>query len=324
MRRRSALVAPLACSLALLAACGDSGSPVVESPPPAPPAATGEPAAPAEPAPPAEPSPAETGGTETTTEPPAGEPAPSDDPAGAPDPSGDRLVVALNLPSPGFQVGAVDGEEVTFAKGFEVELARALATELGRRTRLVQVERFRDLIAAGEKPWDLAIAQVTITEARESRVDFSEPYLLADQGVLVRKGLGPVPASIADLRVLRLCTQDGTTASDLIRRRIQPVVPPQRFSRLAVLFSELQAGACDAAILDAPILGGERAQLPFRYGPLVGLIATGEQYGVVLPQGSALRDDLDGALASLAADGTLERLSQTWLSADLGDLPVLE
>jgi ABC-type amino acid transport substrate-binding protein len=234
------------------------------------------------------------------------------------------LVVALNLPSPGFQVGAVDGEDIVFAKGFEVDLARALAKKLGAGLQLIQVERFGDLLAAGEKPWDLALAEVTITDARNRRVDFSDPYLLADQGVLLRKDLEPAPASIADLRTLQLCTQERTTASGVIQQRIKPDVPARRFTRLAVLFRELQAGACDAAVLDAPIVGAERAQLPFRYGPLAGLIATGEEYGIVLPQGSPLREQLDGALAELVEDGTLERLSKTWLSADLSELPVLE
>ena len=96
------------------------------------------------------------------------------------------------------------------------------------------------------------------------------------------------------------------------------------FSTQAQLFEEVQGGACDAAILDAPILGAERAQLPFRYGPLAGLINTGENYGIVLPKGSELEGAVDEALAGFIADGTLERLSAKWLSTDLSTLPVLQ
>jgi polar amino acid transport system substrate-binding protein len=302
------LVVVAGCALALaLAACDDSGSSSSEPQPPA--------AAPAEPAQPAESEPADTGAAEPAP-PPAEEPPPQEAP--------ETLVVALNLPSPGFQVGAVDGEDVVFAKGFEVDLVRALAKKLGTQARFVQVEPFGDLLAAGRKPWDLAVAEVTITDKRDRRVDFSDPYLLADQGVLLRKGLEQVPTSIADLQGLLLCTQDGTTASSVIRNRIEPDEPAQRFSRLEVLFRELQAGACDAAVLDAPILGAERAQLPFRYGPLAGLIATGEQYGIVFPRRSPLREAINGALAELVDDGTLARLSKTWLSTDLSELPLLE
>ena len=298
------------CALGLaLAACDDSDSSSSEPQPPA-----AAPAEPPEPQP-AESVPADTGAAEPV--PPPAEPPPAQE---APD----TLVVALNLPSPGFQVGAVDGEDVVLAKGFEVDLVRALAKKLGRQARFVQVEPFGDLLAAGRKPWDLAVAEVTITDKRDRRVDFSDPYLLADQGVLLRKGLEQVPTSIADLQGLLLCTQDRTTASSVIRNRIEPDEPAQRFSRLDVLFRELQAGACDAAVLDAPILGAERAQLPFRYGPLAGLIATGEQYGIVFPQRSPLREAINGALAELVDDGTLVRLSKTWLSADLSELPLLE
>ena len=93
------------------------------------------------------------------------------------------LVVGLNLPSPGFQVGAVRGEEVVFAKGFEIDLARALARELGfEHVRFVHVERFGRLFSPGDKQWDIALAQATITDERAANVDFSVPYLEADQG----------------------------------------------------------------------------------------------------------------------------------------------
>ena len=45
-----------------------------------------------------------------------------------------RGTVALSLPSPGLQVGSVQGTKVVFAKGLEPELARALAAKLGVKT----------------------------------------------------------------------------------------------------------------------------------------------------------------------------------------------
>ena len=128
---------------------------------------------------------------------------------------------------------------------------------------------------------------------------------------------------MADLRRLQLCTQRRTTAEALLASEIQPALPPMLFDRQAVLFQRLLGRSCDAAVLDAPILGAERAQLPDRYGPLAGRIATGERYGIVLPKGSPLRADLDATLGDLLADGTVEALSRKWLSADLTDVPVL-
>ena len=93
------------------------------------------------------------------------------------------------MPSPGFQVGAVRGHGVVFARGLEIDLANALAARLGiPRVVFYQEPRFDRLIAPGPKPWDIALAEVTITPERAANVLFSVPYLDADQGVLVRRG----------------------------------------------------------------------------------------------------------------------------------------
>jgi ABC-type amino acid transport substrate-binding protein len=106
-----------------------------------------------------------------------------------------ELTVALSLPSPGLQAGSVQGTRVVFSKGLEPELVRALAARLGVRTvRFVNEPLFSKLVSKGPKPWDFAIAAVTITPARQRNVSFTAPYLTGDQGVLVREGLEPVPA----------------------------------------------------------------------------------------------------------------------------------
>jgi Bacterial extracellular solute-binding proteins, family 3 len=48
----------------------------------------------------------------------------------------------------------------------------------------------------GVKPWDLAIAEITITPARRRLVDFSIPYMRVDQGVLLAQTVDPIPRTI--------------------------------------------------------------------------------------------------------------------------------
>ena len=60
-----------------------------------------------------------------------------------------------------------------------------------------------------------------------------------------------------------------------------------------------------------------------RFGPLAGVIRTNERYGVVLAEGSALTPSVNRALVAMAADGTIDRLSRTWLAVDLAGLRVL-
>jgi len=234
-----------------------------------------------------------------------------------------ELLVGLAMPSAGFQVGSVRGREVVLAKGFEVDLARELATRLElRRVRFVNEPLFSTLLAAGRKDWDLALAQISVTPARAKRIDFSAPYLSADQGVLIRLDLKR-PASLAALRSLQLCAERASTGGQLILDRIKPTRKPRLLENPSKLSYELFTKRCDAIVFDAPALAVLSRQAPDRYGPLVGRIVTNERYAIALEKGSALRPRLNAALRALAADGTLERLRKRWLGADTAKLPVL-
>lgn len=233
------------------------------------------------------------------------------------------LAVSLNMPSAGFQVGSVRGSEVVFARGLEVDLATALARRMGLRPVLANEASFGAILAPGPKTWDVALAQVTITAGRRQAVDFSIPYMSVDQGVLVRRGLTPAPRSIAALRRLRLCVERGTTGATVVARRIRPVAPARGYPDVSTLVQALGDGRCDAMVYDAPTLAVLRLRVPHRYGDLAGVIPTREQYGIVMADGSPLAPQVNRALAGLIRDGTVDRLSRRWLSADLSALRIL-
>jgi ABC-type amino acid transport substrate-binding protein len=235
----------------------------------------------------------------------------------------DQLTVGVSMPSEGFQVGSVRGTEVVLAQGLEIDLARALALRLGfDQTAFVQ-SRFDRLFSVGQKPWDVAIGQITITRERRRSAAFTRSYMKVDQGVLVAQDLRPVPRTVAALRALRVCALRKSTGAAVAARTIAPTRPVLQVGNVPALMLDLQTGRCDAVVYDAPTLGTLKMRAPSRYGPFVGAIRTGEQYGVALPAGSPLLRRVDRALAGLVADGTVERLQRKWLAAHLDALPVL-
>lgn len=234
-----------------------------------------------------------------------------------------QLTVGVDLPSEGFQVGVVRGSRVLYARGFEIDLARALAARLGlARTVFVQ-SRFDRLFSPGEKPWDVAIAEITVTDARRRTADFTRPYMSVDQGVLAAQTLRVVPKTIAGLRALRLCALRKSTGAEVARDVIAPTKPVLLVGNVSTLMLDLQTGRCEAVVYDAPALGVLKSRVPLRYGPFVGVITTGERYGIALPRGSALLQRVDRELGRLIADGTIARLQQKWITIHLEQLPVL-
>jgi polar amino acid transport system substrate-binding protein len=233
------------------------------------------------------------------------------------------LTVGVALPSEGFQVGIVKGSEVVYAQGFEIDLARALALRMGlARTTFLQ-NRFDRLYSSGAKPFDVAVGEISITPARKRTAAFSIPYMSVDQGVLAAQTLSPVPTNLAALKGLRVCALAKSTGADLARTRIAPSKPVVAVGNVPTLMLDLQTGRCDVVVYDAPALGTLKARAPARYGPFVGVLEAGEQYGIALPKGSALVKPVNRALRSLLDDGSVDGLARQWLTFDPSKVRVL-
>jgi ABC-type amino acid transport substrate-binding protein len=237
--------------------------------------------------------------------------------AAAPEQRPKQLVVALSLPAPGFQVGAVRGRDVVYARGLEIELVRAVARRLGvRRVVFVQVADPRRLVRPGGKPWDLAVAQVRATKRTARAVDLSAPYLRADPVVLLARGV-PRPGSLAGLRTLQLCVVRGSAGASSVSSTVRPRRRPLVVDGDRALLRLVQTGRCDAAVREAPQLGRALAsRTRSAYGPLAGRIPSEEAFAIALRKGSPLTGEVDRALRRLRADGRLGALAQAWLGLD--------
>jgi ABC-type amino acid transport substrate-binding protein len=235
-----------------------------------------------------------------------------------------QLTVGVSLPSEGFEVGVAKGTQVLYAQGFDIDLGRALAKRLGLSKVAFVQSPFGRLFSFGSKPWDVAIAQITITDQRRRTAEFTQSYMSVDQGVLAAQTVSPAPRTLADLRSLRICALAKSTGADVARNVIAPTKPTRLIGNVPTLMLDLQTGRCQAVVYDVPSLGTLKARAPARYGPFVGVIKTGEQYGVALPKRSSLVGAVDSALGALIADGTVKRLQRKWFTTDLTSLPVLK
>ncbi len=244
--------------------------------------------------------------------------------AAAPTKSPGKLVVGLDPPAVGFQVGTIRGSTVTNPHGFEIDLAVAIAQKLGISKANIKWTKvpFDTLFRPGAKPFDFAFEESTITAQRKRVVDFTAPYFNANQGVLMKKG-GASPKSLADLKKLTLCGQTATTGLDYIQHKLRaPHI--QIYTTTAAAFSAVQVGRCDAFVMDVPIIASQKKTKPSAYGPIAGQIETHEQYGGVLDKGSKLTPVVSKAIRELTADGTIAKLQKRWFAINVDAIPVLK
>jgi polar amino acid transport system substrate-binding protein len=216
------------------------------------------------------------------------------------------LIVGSDIPFPPFEMGDPPDYE-----GFDIDLINEVAERLDLETQIEDAP-FDLLLQGGGGQFDLAIAATTITPARENRVDFSDPYFLAEQSLLVRTD-GDVQ-SAEDLSGKTVGAQDGTTGETYANDETD-AAEVRPFPEIDDAYNALEVGQVDAVINDLPSTQDAAEQ---KEGlEVVETFVTDELYGIIIPEESdALREAVNQALAEMKDDGTLDELYQEWFQQD--------
>jgi polar amino acid transport system substrate-binding protein len=226
----------------------------------------------------------------------------------------DTLTVVGDLPSPGWWNGDTVAQ---IDNGYEYCMAANLAYRAGLPKLTVRNVSFDALVAGKTQNFDMALAEISITDARRKVVDFSAPYFASNIGVLVKSGSKVTQDNIADLQ---LGVKQGTTGADFVNQQLHPKKQPKVFAGDVELQAAVQAGQIDAALTDVAIVLGKAHESQGKL-KVIGQYKTGESYGALYPKGSANAAALDGAIESMKKDGTLDGLSSTYLAKAFGGDP---
>jgi polar amino acid transport system substrate-binding protein len=237
-----------------------------------------------------------------------------------------KLIVGFDLPAAGFWNGRASGNTIKNPSGFEYTLAIDIAKQLGISKANVQFLRapFSTILLPGNKPFDFALEETTITAQRAKKISFSAPYFSANQGVLISKGT-PKPKKISDLKGLQTCAQASTTGLDWIQHKLRPTKRPLVYSASSsAAFDAVQAGTCQALILDVPIVFAQNRRKPGAYGGVAAQIDTKESYGAVMQKNSPLKPYVSRAINKLRKNGTVNKLTKRWFGYNPASIPVLK
>ncbi|GEN79396.1 transporter substrate-binding domain-containing protein [Actinotalea fermentans] len=208
-----------------------------------------------------------------------------------------KLTVCTNPPYEPFEYEE-DGQVV----GLDMDIVGAVAEDLGAELE-IKITPFEGIQSGADLDsgnCDIVASGITITEEREAKMDFSDPYFDADQGLLVPAGSGI--ASVEELDGLTVGVQTATTGATFAADNALNVV---EFEDLGLQIEALRNGTIDAVINDIAVLG-PFASDDFEVGTT---FPTGEQYGLGIKTGNtALLDAVNATLERIASDGTYEEI----------------
>jgi polar amino acid transport system substrate-binding protein len=191
-------------------------------------------------------------------------------------------------------------------RGFEVDIAGALARRLGVRARFVQHD-WSNLVPALERgDFDLALNGLEDTPARRERVLLSAPYFVYGETLAVRRGARE--RSLEDLRGKRVATLNQSVAHEILKAR--PVEISLHEGQQEPYF-DLVHGRVDAVLLDHVIADLYGCNLP-EVRCLPGDVARGVYVAGIRKDAPELKREVDAALAAMIRDGELERILRAY------------
>ena len=201
--------------------------------------------------------------------------------------------------------------------GFEVELSEALAKELGVKAK-IQPTKWDGILAALEsKRLDAVVNQVTISEERKKKYDFSEPYTVSgiQALVLTKKAAELNIKSAADLGGKKVGVGLGTNYEQWVKAN-GPTADVRTYEDDPTKFQELRVGRIDAILIDR--LAALEYAKKAKDTTAAGDAFSRQEAGIALRKGEPeLLDAINKALDKLRADGTLAKLSEKYFGADV-------
>jgi polar amino acid transport system substrate-binding protein len=191
--------------------------------------------------------------------------------------------------------------------GFEVEIADALARRLGVRAHFVQND-WQLLIPALERgDIDIILNGLEVTEARRTRVAFTQPYFAFAATLVVRRD-EPAVRSLADLRGHRVGTLGGSLSNDFVAA--VPGVDVVPYEGTQEPYLDLEEGRLDGVVLDDIIAERYGLVRPDLRG--AGEVGEGVYAIAMRPDEPALRRAVDDALGAMAREGELRAILERW------------
>jgi polar amino acid transport system substrate-binding protein len=219
----------------------------------------------------------------------------------------------------GFESGYVPFE-MTNKKGefigFDMDYARRLAKDMG--VKFVPINTAWDGIipALMTGKFDIIMGGMTITQERNLKVNFADPYIVVGQTILLNKKLKDNVLSYKDLNNPKyiVTSQLGTTGEQAIKRYI-PKATYKGFETQVEAGLEVINGKADALVYDLPFCGflygsqgkGKTIFLsdPFTYEPLAWAINKGDP---------DFLNYLNNFLRQTKGDGFYDRMYKKWIT----------
>jgi polar amino acid transport system substrate-binding protein len=217
------------------------------------------------------------------------------------------LTMATNAYFPPYEY--YEGDDIV---GIDAEIAQAIADKLGLTLQIEDMEFDSIITAVQSGKADLGLAGMTVTDERKQSVNFSDSYATGIQSIVVAEDSDI--ATVDDLEGKMIGVQLSTTG-DLYASDDYGTDHVEEYNKGADAIMALKQGKVDAVIID-----NEPAKSFVASNDGLKILDTEytvEDYAACINKdNTGLLDAVNGALAELKEDGTLQSILDKYITAE--------
>ncbi len=221
----------------------------------------------------------------------------------------DKLIVGIRNDAPPFGFKDKNG----FTIGYDADLAKLIAKGIlgdEKKVEFVPVTASNRIMKLNSGEVDCLVATMSITPQRQQFLNFSSPYYMAGQAILVKRA--SKATSLHDFSGKKLIIVFGSTSEKNLRSNV-PEVSVIGYKTYQEAYNALKSGKADGIVADDTILLGFSTNdksvklLPKRYSK--------EPYAVVFRKDDSslnLNTKVNYIIDNLQSSGKLNRLQEKW------------
>ncbi|MDO4287886.1 MAG: transporter substrate-binding domain-containing protein [Eubacterium sp.] len=226
--------------------------------------------------------------------------------------SGDKYIIATDTTFAPFEFEDESGNRI----GIDMDLLKAIAEDQGFEYELQALGFDAAVTALESGQADAVIAGMSITEERQQKFDFSDPYFDSGVGMAVSATDNSIN-SYEDLRGKNVAVKNGTegaTYAESIKDEYGFTITS--FPESANMYEDVKAGNSVACFEDYPVLGYAITQgQPLK---MVGDLQAGNSYGLAVQKGqnAELLEKFNAGLKNLKDNGKYQEIVDTYISTN--------
>ncbi len=222
--------------------------------------------------------------------------------------NGEKIIMATNPEFPPFEyivegdkgvVGSYDGIDLLIA----VEIAKDLNKELS--VEAMDFEAIIPAVKSGKA--DFSIAGMTIKPDRLENVDFSEPYWVAVQTIIVKSDNTEI-VDAKSLKGKKVGVVTGYTGDTVVSE--MDGVTVERYKKGIDAVMDLNSSRLDAVVIDSPTANRFISKFQDLKGVVDPIFET-EEYAIAVAKGNTeLLDKINTTIKRLKDNGDIERFAE--------------